>query len=891
MVAATTLALLVSSAAVAPPAGAAVAPGSTLRASVQDGQSNADSPHGGDTPVITADGNSIVFNSNKKLDPSLDVGAGSSQPYYQIFVRDLVRNRTVMISRGIHEPAVIGLAGDRLLDLNGARLAAQQDTEHEEPPNGDSFDPTISADGRFVAFVTYASNIWGSVTRSHPGVIVCDRDPNGNGVFDENRTNSDNNVIRDYNCFRVDDPPPSNQDGFGWVSKPKLSADASRIVWHDHRFVSDCDECSFHDVDTIKTEPLPLVPGQNQGRRQRSQVQEVSPKVGTFNRVTALFDPAISGDGNHIVMRADVEENPNVCDCTHRWHEILSYNPGNGDTVRVDLDAGGKAVSTNLGEMVKRPAVNGNGTVIAFEGELFSDSGNTSRFDQPNVYVVNVDYAARNPVTHSEIASRNNKGDLVNGQLPALSADGRYLAFTTDALLTHDGVDQPASGADAFNCIHQPRGDLAHRPMLSFAASLPGQREGATRTFCQVVVRDLIVDQARLLAESARLPGTLASPGRSTNCTNALPPGGSCAGRGNSDFPSLSADGSRIGYHSNAGDLVAGDDENTFDVFVRTLEPTLTAGALDFGPVQLGTSITRTVTVQEVGNGPLVVETTTLGGTNAADFTVLGNTCVNGPPLHQTGTCLVTVEFTPQATGDRTGQLSLRARGNRTPFTVRLVGSGTEKPVPRQAEFKAEPSPVEFGQRLLLSPSPNSTVTVTNNGETPLQVTNVSVVGSAAGDFAIVGNTCGGNAVQPNGSCNVSVRYTPQAPGDRAATLQFNDNAAGGPHLVGLHGIAGAPTLEFSPGVTQPGRVVTAIGKGFPPNKKVFVTFPNAVDNSTATTDANGNFSVALVIFKKSKPETRSAVATVDGFPTITANAPLLIVFPTVSPADFVVRG
>jgi hypothetical protein len=135
------------------------------------------------------------------------------------------------------------------------------------------------------------------------------------------------------------------------------------------------------------------------------------------------------------------------------------------------------------------------------------------------------------------------------------------------------------------------------------------------------------------------------------------------------------------------------------------------------------------------------------------------------------------------------------------------------------------------------------------------------------------------------------VRYTPQAPGDRAATLQFTDNAAGGPHLVGLHGVAGAPTLEFSPGVTQPGRVVTAIGKGFPPNKKVFVKFPNAVDSATATADASGNFNVALLIFKKSKPETRSAVATVDGFPTITANAPLLIVFPTVSPADFVVRG
>src|SRR5690348_9416336 len=92
------VAVLLVSAATAPPAGAAVSPGSTVRASVHDG-TNAQSPNGGDSNAISADGNSLAFVSNSRLD-DLDNGEGERVPYRAVYVRDFRTNRTVMLSRG-----------------------------------------------------------------------------------------------------------------------------------------------------------------------------------------------------------------------------------------------------------------------------------------------------------------------------------------------------------------------------------------------------------------------------------------------------------------------------------------------------------------------------------------------------------------------------------------------------------------------------------------------------------------------------------------------------------------------------------------------------------------------------------------------------------------------
>lgn len=851
----------------AAPAGAAAAPGSTQRASVAH-QTNAQAQDGGSRSVLSGDGNSVAFVSRTRLDPSLD-----SSSVDNVYVRDLARSRTVLISRGQFTrqvPPAPGLRTSPVLRLNGAQPPVI--VPGEVAADNASYEPAISSDGRFVAFLTRATNIIDS-----PGerlmILVCDRDPDSDGDFDEPRNTGQPNGARDYVYFRVTGVTDSTQ-----LSSPRLSADAGRIVWH---------QMVLGDGIATDVRTATLTPTTHQAGTSES-VPAGQPGLDVIQR----FDPALSGDGNHVVMRADYWRVG--CEFGCESHAIVSTDLRTAarTVTRVDFELVSGAlrpVSDQFEEFVMRPAVSFDGSVIAFVGEQFataSGGGVYSQFNQPNVYVVQVDYAAEpgQRITSSRIASRGNDGQLVNAELPTLSADGRYLGFVTDSPSVHDGQDGPTG---EYSCIRpEPVIGLAGQPMLNLAGALPPQRD-TPRTACQVVTRDLVLDRQRESADQALPAATLVAPNQAGNAGN----GDTVPGR-SSRAPSLSADGGRIAFDSAATDLLPPDiDSNQrIDVFVRTLQPSARAEAVNFGPVQVGETLNRSATVEHLGAGPLVIEQVSVVGPNAEEFTLGAQTC-QPQALHQAQRCLISVTFAPTANGERRGQLRIQIRGGRA-LTVDLLGTGTGQPVPRGAVFAAGPDPLDFGPRLLLSSGPGATVTVTNDGGSPLRVTSVAPVPPVGPqDYAVTVNTCTGVEVPPGGQCQVTVVFSPTLPGDRTAVLQFDDNAVGGPHLVGLRGQGNQPTIEVNPGVTPPSRVTTVSGRDFPPGKNVTVTFRTAVGSATATVAPDGTFRAPLLIFPKATPENRRVVATVDGFPALFAEGQVLVVFPTVSPADFVVRG
>jgi hypothetical protein len=872
VVGASTAVLLMSPVA-APQAAAAAAPGSTQRASVTD--ADGQSELGGSSSAMSADGNHVVFVSRSWLDTTINPGQQQN-----VFVRDLRTGRTSMISRGrpglpppstpsTPQPPRFGPA--KVLDLGAPAKQAVQPSPVEVPADGDSFNPAVSANGRYVAFATIADNIVDNASGGSK-IVVCDRDPGNTGQFDVDRPGQPR-----YACFGASGRIGSST----FASEPKLSADAGRIVWQE----TTNGEGLFARLKTavLRVNGVIGPPGQDGIRSVSSQIGD-----NDFIIVDDQFDPAISGDGNHIVMHGTYRRN---CDCENdRFHAIVSHDVRTGTVTRVDFDGlndgAPDPVSHNVDEFVMRPTVSFDGTVIAFVAEqfFFDDSrGRVSRFDQPNVYVVKVDYAkVGREVVDTDLVSRNNAGDLANGERPTLSADGRYLAFVTDSLRMHDGTDGPQVQNSCINPLPDVIG-LAGGRMLNLAAALPPERPNQ-RTNCQVVVRDLILDQARLVNEDSRLPGTLVSPNQAGNAGD----GNTVPHRARSSAPSLSSDGGRVAFDSDASNLIPNDTNKTTDVFVRTLEPTLQADELNFGSVEVGQSATRTVQVAEAGAGPLFVQSVAVGGVNAADFAITGQTC-QGQTLHQTGTCAVTVRFTPGAEGARAGLLTFVIRGGRR-ATVNLTGTGTvQPPPPGPAEFANDPISLNFGPRLLLSNGPELAVTVSNNGESPMTISGVTVVGTNPADYTISSNGCA--TVAPKATCKVSVKFSPKLPGNRTANLQFADNAPGGPHLVGLNGSGNQPSLTVSPGVATPGQVVTVNGKDFPPGKPVAVKFDGRIGQSIVVAAADGTFRAPLLIFPKSRPENRTVLGVVDGFTDPLARGTLLIVFPSVSPAEFVVRG
>ena len=90
------------------------------------------------------------------------------------------------------------------------------------------------------------------------------------------------------------------------------------------------------------------------------------------------------------------------------------------------------------------------------------------------------------------------------------------------------------------------------------------------------------------------------------------------------------------------------------------------------------------------------------------------------------------------------------------------------------------------------STSPSRRVTVTNTGNLGLAVAGVDFAGAAADDFFVGADTCRG-PVAPGESCEIAVRFSPQAgAGTRSATLQIRSNSLAGAFEVALSGTAAA---------------------------------------------------------------------------------------------------
>lgn len=878
-----------------PSAKAATAPGATVRASVSDEQNGPKSGGRGYQQELSADGTAVAFTSRAQLDNLRNWDGDIT--YGNVYVRDLARGRTVMISRGQFTrpapppppppldppPDTPRYGANRLLDLTARAAQPTGEIRYgETAPDGDSYQPTISADGRYVAFVTEAANVLVADADNTPDIIICDRDPDGDGQFDENKDNGQ----RDYTYLKVTKPVKTGVEfptRIDRVSAPKISDDASRIVWVDQvpsgRFT----------YPRVKTAALTATPG---GPIIEPAVMEAVD--GTLPEPTQLVsqdEPDISSDGRFVVFAGLYSvPDPNT-EGTQYIYPVVRNEVGTRNTVRVDVDVDLSPLSDHY-TSAGRPAISADGSEIAFAAEATNVIAMTR---QPNVYVVRLDAAAK-PVD-SVIVSRDNDGTLVNGISPTLSADGRFVAFVTDSLNTGDGVD----GATTGSCLRVETGTYAAKPMLNLAGIPPHEASRDVKTTCQVIVRDLVTDRERLRAEQSRLPGTLASAG-----TGECGDNGSCAGNGDSTpyydvpAPSLSRNGLVVAFASDATNLVPNqpDDNQATDVFVRTFRPELKADPhpLEFGDVIIDETFAQTVRFDHVGIGPLAVASVQITGDDASSFVLGATTCVgDGVVLQQGGSCLVSVEFAPTAKGERSAVLHVFDPNERE-FTVDLHGTGIERPPNPPdpngpARFAAGPDPVDFGERLPLSTGPQSTVTVLNRGESPLKVGAVSVEPPAArAHFTVAANTCTA-PVPAGGTCTVAVAFSPQETKAVTGVLQFKDDAAGTPHIIGLRGSGTKPAIELSPAVSQPGRVITVTGTGFAPGHRIVVSVLGAVQTGPITVAPNGTFRGGLLILPRASIGNFTVIAKVADAATVNAEKQLLVVTPSVGPADFVLRG
>jgi len=224
----------------------------------------------------------------------------------------------------------------------------------------------------------------------------------------------------------------------------------------------------------------------------------------------------------------------------------------------------------------------------------------------------------------------------------------------------------------------------------------------------------------------------------------------------------------------------------------------LTPQKLNFGNVTENTTaivtnenVPAVVTVLNAGTKPLQITSVATGG----DFAVTDN-CVGTLPAGG-GICTINVSYTPTVLAQETQLLAIDDNATGSPHLVTLTGTG----VSGLAQVQFSPTNLVFPATVLNTPSSGLTVTMTNDGQVPLTVTNIA---ASPIDFTET-NTCPSYpfTLAVNAACNFTITFTPTKTGIIKGSLTITDNTTSSASSVTLTG-TGDPNFSLtSPSLTQ----------------------------------------------------------------------------------------
>jgi Tol biopolymer transport system component len=330
-----------------------VAAATTVRASVDSGGTPANGYS--DAPAISGDGRYVVFESVAD-----NLVAGDSNGFYDIFVHDMQTGATTRVS----------------VDSSGAQA------------NGQNSMPAISADGRYVAFRSLATNLVAGDT---------------NGVFDvfvhDRQTGS--TVIASVDSAGVEGNAPS--------LRPSLSADgrflafysdATNLVALDSNGVGDV---FLRDLQAGTTVSVTADPNWVVGN-QRS------------------FAPSVSGDGRYVAFLSDATNL--VASDTNGVTDVFVRDMQTGTITRCSVDSSGLQAQSAAGA----PSLSSDGRYVAFDSPSRSlVSGDTN--SASDVFVHDLQTAATTRASVDSLGGQGN-GDSTG---PSISTGGAHIAFASSA--------------------------------------------------------------------------------------------------------------------------------------------------------------------------------------------------------------------------------------------------------------------------------------------------------------------------------------------------------------------------------------------------------------------------------------------------------------------------
>jgi hypothetical protein len=214
---------------------------------------------------------------------------------------------------------------------------------------------------------------------------------------------------------------------------------------------------------------------------------------------------------------------------------------------------------------------------------------------------------------------------------------------------------------------------------------------------------------------------------------------------------------------------------------VPAADLTLSATSINFGQVQIGSKLSRSLTLTSTGNAPLTISAITVAG---AQFSIGATSLPVTLQPNQQLTLSVTYE--PTAETSDSGTLTVASNDSSGPATVSLGGSGTTATSP---QLTANPTAVNFGNVPLNTPA-NKTVTLTSSGTAAVTITAADVTGSS---FSVSGASFP-LKLNPNQTATLQVQFDPNVSGTASGQLSIASDAAGGTAMIPLGGTGTATT-------------------------------------------------------------------------------------------------
>ncbi len=599
-------------------------------------------------------------------------------------------------------------------DLTAGTIVRADMAPDGTPGNGVSYNPSLSADGRFVAFTSTASNLIPGVSG---GIFVLDRKTgqyklasvssdgsiqtsgdvaqiSASGRYVLFASSASNLVPNDTNgrtdgfvhefvtgeTTRVNIASDGTQDTCGiitTISSPlAISADGRYVAFESCGDLAqgyadprgDGGDVYVHDMVTGQTSPLGI---DQVGDLLNTQTVGGFSADGRFIAVNGSIIDQTTGEMTRVDVLSDGSGSPAVTN-------TLFYG---GDTTTAFLSSDGShtVFASNASNLVPN---DNNGHFDVFEGvnsflaspRLSSISLSANQTPGGTSVTGTLTLNAPAPIGGAAVSVWTDNNSISVPAIVTIPEGASSAPFTIPTSLVSSEtvmtiIASYNGGSGVALLTLEPAAVLSVSPT---AWDYGYQGVGATSAVESFALTNS--GTAALTINSVQLTSGQVFNISTNTCGSSIAAGGSCS-------VSVTFNPSASGAASDAVQISYGSPATIQSISLTGNGAVPLAGLsptpLSFGNQAMPGSATAVATLSNSGNASLTNISASISGTNAADFAISSDGC-SGVILPANSNCLVTIVFTPKAKGSRQATLSIADSASGSPQTISLTGAGVQ---------------------------------------------------------------------------------------------------------------------------------------------------------------------------------------------------------------------